>query len=309
MKIGVQVSAYDVNRFLIAMLENCGPHVDRIYATWSRHPWSAYNEDAPRTFQNSTPPDLIDQSGFREKVTFIRGEWPNEESQRNAALERARADGMDFLIVQDADEFYFAEGYQENLLAMTAQPDKPLFQTPWILFWKSVDYALEYREHAGVQNTIYATCPLFAVNVSGFPDLHFTSRRLTNYTYTPNSNAQLPATCYHLSWVLSDDEVLRKISTWGHSHQVDIPRWFHWKWLAWRPDTWYLGAIESAEINRAARFNGLLPEEIKSLTKPMQNFQPLSEMEALKCATVDCFSVAKLNLKAWKRRLTAKSQA
>ena len=96
MKIGVQVLIYNVDRFLLPMLDNCGPHVDRIYASWSPVPWSAYNRNARKDFRNRTSPELLKQSRYCDKIVLITGEWVDEASQRNEVLERARTDGMDF---------------------------------------------------------------------------------------------------------------------------------------------------------------------------------------------------------------------
>ena len=75
------------------------------------------------------------------------------------------------------------------------------------------------------------------------------------------------------------EKLLGKISTWSHSHQVNIDKWYRWKWLASEPETKNLGVIGYIDIRRAVRYNGPLPAEVKSLPSLKQQFVKLSIVE------------------------------
>jgi glycosyltransferase involved in cell wall biosynthesis len=293
MKIGVLVMLYNVDRFLLPMLENCGAHVDRIYATWSSVPWSVYNKSARVKFRNKTKPEIIAGSPYRHKVTLITGEWDDDESQRNAGLDKAREDGMDFLIVQDADEFYTSEGYQQNIAFLKAHPATPYFRGKWLVFWKTTGYVMDYGPPQG----IYSNCENFAVNCR-MPVKFVDSRRVN----ADLSEAEyVPAVCYHLSYVYSDEDVLEKISTWGHAHQVSTD-WFERKWRHWHPHTRFINPQRPmATVRRAVRYTGELPDVLRDFPNPPLQFVSISPKQRAWWALLDlrewfAFSLRRLAL-------------
>ena len=274
MKIGVQVLLYNVDRFILAMLENCGPHVDRIYATWSPVPWNAYNAAARSEFKNKTSPEILQQSPYREKISLITGEWPDEASQRNAALKQARADGMDFLIVQDADEFYAPADYAANIRFLAQHLDADYFRGRWYVFWKTTDWVLEYLNEGG----LLSNNENFAVNCRR--PVSFS--RLRSVEADWRSAPVVPGPCYHLSWLYSDEEVWEKISTWGHAQQVSARLWFDTKWRGWRPTSRCLSPSRpTATYWRAVRFIGELPPGLEALNQPSSPALVLSTRQRL----------------------------
>jgi len=66
-------------------------------------------------FKNVSNKDLLKNSEFYNKIVLIEGEWKYEEDQRNACLRAARDDKIDYLIIQDCDEFYSDEDFLMNL--------------------------------------------------------------------------------------------------------------------------------------------------------------------------------------------------
>ena len=289
MKIGVQVLVYNVDRFLLPMLDNCGPHVDRIYASWSAVPWSAYNRNARNDFRNKTSPELLRQSRYFKKVVLITGEWVDEASQRNDVLDRARADGMDFLIIQDADEFYTHTDYAANVRFLALNPDAEYFRGKWLMFWKTTGWVLELPDKTLANNEN------FAVNCRR--PVRFVSNRMVNVDY--RHAPVVPGPCCHLSWVYSDQEVWEKISTWGHAHLVNRGRWFETKWKGWRPGSRCLSPCRPTPTWwRAVRFTGELPEVLTDFPSPVCQPVRLAFAGRLNESCVDCgeilFYVARL---------------
>jgi len=252
---------------------------------------------AREKFVNQSSLDLVEASPHREKIEVITGVWDTEEQQREHCRLRAVAEGFDFLIVQDADEFYTAEDYQKNLAIMRANPGYEVYQTPWVNFWKSVEYALVHRHHLGVVNTIYGTCPLFAMNLK-LP-VQFESRRVPR---AATSVFRLPGVCLHLSYVFSDMDLFTKIGTWGHSHQVN-KNWFKWKWLAWHPGKRNLNPISSVEWPRAVRYTGHLPPELKEFVNPRHVSIQLSWFDRLHEGLHDAGQWVLYYLKKWRASL------
>jgi hypothetical protein len=275
MKVGVQVLLYNVDRFILPMIDNCAPYVDRIYATWSPVPWNAYNSAARERFRNKTSPDIVGASPHRDKIVLIRGEWRDEASQRNAALERARADDMDFLIVQDADEFYRPADYLANIRFLEQHRDATYFRGRWYVFWKSTEWVLRYPS----EKSILSNNENFAVNCR--KPVQFTQLRGVDADW--RLAPVVPGPCYHLSWLYSDEEVWEKISTWGHANQVRAREWFDTKWRGWRPSSRCLSpASPSASYWQAVRFVGDLPPGVTALNPPQSEGVPLSRRDRLK---------------------------
>lgn len=267
---------FDCEQFILRTIENCAPFVDKIYVLFSELPYSKYNPEARSRFKNTSSKEVLKESKYYSKVELIEGVWDTEEDQRNECLIKAKNDGFDFLIVQDADEFYLPEGYKKNIEDMAAHPDYSFYQVPWILFWKNTAYVLEYRKHGNKRNITITDCAVYAVNLN--KNVRFSKTRILN---DMNNALMLEGLCYHLSWVLSDDATLRKISTWSHSNQVNIQRWYKWKWLAWQPKTKHIGVINYIDVKKAVKFNGKLPAEIQNLPSVKQEFIELSLLDKL----------------------------
>lgn len=272
------------------MVENTGGMVDRIYLSHSRKPWNAYNDQAGQMYESNIDESFIRDFPYRDKLVWLEGEWSSEEEQRNHSLDRARNDGMDYMIIQDADEFYLQEDFKANLEGIRNNPNYPAYRCPWTVFWKNTKYVIRVRQ--GKSSTTVTTCPNFAVNVN-MPDVRFTSRRLVNRI---NESFMLPGLCLHLAWVLTDQEVLQKIQTWGHSHQFDNMAWYRHKWRAWTPRTKYIGHITRANYIDAVPFQGTLPDVLQRHQVKINPPVKLRLPDLIYCAWLDGKSLLRITL-------------
>lgn len=268
---------FNAQSTIVQAINNAGPHVSKIYVSYSKYPWN-YNKDARKEFTNPSSLEILQKCDFFHLIEVIEGVWESEEEQREQVRRQAVLDGLDFLIIQDADEFYRSIDYERNIEGLYQNRTFSCFQVPWINFWKTTEYVLQYREHNGLTNTIYTTCPLFAINLSA--NVRFSSRRLVS-PMQKHSTKQLPGVCYHLSWVYSDEDVKRKIFTWGHAHQIDGLKWYRRKWLGWNPKVRNLDPIRYVAIVKAIRFEECLPQEIQSLSNPAQQYHEIAKRERI----------------------------
>jgi hypothetical protein len=296
MKIAVQILYFNSHQFILHTLANCAPHVDKIFLSYSPKPWSSYNQIARDQFENQSSLEIVKQSKHFSKVEIVEGVWDTEEAQREECRIIAKSQGFDFLIVQDADEFYLPNAYQANIQQMIANPQYEFYQTPWINFWKSTKYALVTKEHKGHKNTLYTTCPLFAINLH-LP-VKFENRRMPKKIGTYR---QLPGVCFHLSYVFSDVDMFTKINTWGHSHQVN-KNWLKWKWLAWSPGKRNLNPFCSVEWPTAIAYNGELPQELMSFENPTHVTLSLNWVDRLHEYVHDVGQLIVFSLRLWRSR-------
>jgi hypothetical protein len=249
---------YNVSRFILPVIDNCGPFVGKIYLLWSEFPWSEYNASARGKYMNPTPPEIIETSRWRDKIELIKGDWRNEVDQRNDALDRARAEGYDWMIVQDADEFYTPADYQMNLDFLAGHTECDFMKAKWMVFWKTTDYVVDHWGEG-----ILANCENYAVNLRR--KARFSSRRLVDQPIF----AYVPGICFHLSFVLSDEEVREKLSTWGHAAETQPVLWFERKWYYWTVSTRSLCPVGlRARFWRIIPFKGEKPSSFASIEIP-----------------------------------------
>jgi hypothetical protein len=248
----VHVLMFDCEKTILRMLDNCGPHVDKIFVTYSSLPWT-YNERARKEFKNSTDKNILEKSNFFSKIQLIEGEWETEEDERNNCLKFVKDQNFDFLIIQDADEFYTKEDYQKNLSEIRKQPWYELYQSPVRSFWKNLHYILVNKNE-----TIN-----FAINCN--KEIKFKSLRSTN----AKKKLKLSGICYHLTTVLTDDEYKKKLAHWGHATKFRQEEWFQKKWLKWNESTKNLHPLTPWHWKKAIRYDGPIPAELEGFEEPI----------------------------------------
>lgn len=259
MKIATHVLVFGQEKWLMKNFENAYPHVDKIYVSVGYFPWS-YNPQARDKYKNTFHLNLLfepEYDKYRDKLVGISADWKNEEDQRNACVDAAIRDGMDYLIIHDADEFYFHLHFENAINQIKANPDHDYYAIAWYCFWKSFGYIL--LDANGNKITGY---PQFAINLKR--GVRFESKRRPNKTDCYTIPKQ-EAVCYHASYVLNDAEVLQKIETWGHANDFNREQWYKDVWLAWKPTMKNLHLVSPQAWSKADHYDGGLPEVIKDL--------------------------------------------
>ena len=248
MKFATHVLFYNVDQFILKNIDNSGAHVDKIYITYSKKPWS-YNKKARKYFSNTSNLEILKKSKYFDKITIIKGDWKYDEDQRNDCLLKAKSDGMDYLINHDADEFYFHNDFKKMIEEVKQNPDYDYYIAPMMNFWKSFDYIV--LNESGEEIVGH---PELIVNVNK-PQEFIRARRLSGEKiYT------LSMICYHASFVLTNEECWDKINTWGHTHQFKLKKWYKNKWLKWDIETENLHPVNPKVWAKAVKYDGVLPE-------------------------------------------------
>ena len=247
-KIAVHILCYNVDRFLLHTVKNCYPYVDHIYLAWSPVSWRYRSRQS-----NPTHIHQYNLPAKYPKCQIIEGVWDTEEEMRNACLEKAREDQCDWLIIQDADEFYADSSWELAIRALAVAPASiNLFKSTWFQFWKHPSIVIMNND-----GQIKGTNAGFAVRIR--PNSRFTFKRLTTFSGTDEESV-LDVACFHFGWVLSDEEMALKIKTWGHSNEFDPETWFHLKWKRWSLGTRNLGTVNPCSWKRAVFFPGNIPD-------------------------------------------------
>ena len=248
MKFGVHILFFNQDKWILKVIDNCGPYVDKIYVAWSEKPWN-YNNNA-KDFFNKSSLDILKKSKYYNKIELIIGEWEKDEDERNSCLNKAKEDGMDYLITQDADEFYTFKDYENIIESIKKYPNYDYYTTPWIVFWKNYKYIVVGKD--GKEKIGY---PEIAINLK--KNIKFIRCRRPNST----NHKQLTSICYHMCFVFDNDEdCWNKINTWGHSHQFNVKEWYNKYWLNWNPSLTNIHPIQPTAWHKTIEFKGKLPE-------------------------------------------------
>jgi hypothetical protein len=253
MNFATYLMTYDQDKWIMRNLKNAYPHVDQIYVMHSHLPWG-YKPDARTKYTNSFDLNVIKQSKYMDKITIIEGDWLDDTGQRNFCLERARKDGFDYLMVHDADEFYFHEDFEKIRQIVEEEETYEVFEINLYAFWKSFKYILidpqKPGKIGGTNHTI--------VNLS----------RVKKYDYIRNVNTTnrlvIPdVICYHGTYVLTDEELYKKVNMTSHSNDYDGIKWYNEIWLPWTLESRNLHPIWPWCWDHCEIFDGELPEVIK----------------------------------------------
>ena len=249
MRIATHTLSYNVSRFIPDVIDNAGPHVDKIFVAYSRRPWG-YNPHARANFTNPTRIEEFRAAKHYDKIEFIEGDWDTDEGMRNACLERAKAQGFDWLIAQDADEFYTDHAWRQiRHFLETVGEDVKYVRTTWYNYWKTAQYILVY-DHGAIKDAMAS----FAIRCH--PDIHYTRSREPNVPH----RYLLDTPAHHFGWALSDEEMLLKVQTWMHTTEFDPQAWYRMKWLGWNERTRNLNPMNPTLWRQAIRTPFELPD-------------------------------------------------
>jgi len=230
--------------------------------TWSGREMEPINIDLLKNIQDISPNAEVIWI-FEDEVQSFTPNNPliNEAICRNIILDKAKKEQFDFLLIQDTDEFVHEEDW--DFLLNHYFPDMILggYDTcaiRWKNFWKSWNNFLVCEE------IIVPGWPgewaTFGVNLTN-PIRFETGRHIE---YANKCAIQQDAFLYHGSWVLTDEQVQKKISSWGHSKDIDYEKWYNDKWLNWNQETTDLHpSINPHTWKKAVPYMGKLPKECK----------------------------------------------
>jgi hypothetical protein len=88
------------------------------------------------------------------------------------------------------------------------------------VFWKTPDYMIFPHDNG--------EGPIIAVR----PSVRFEYARRTN----ANDFLYSESAMHHFSYVRSDEEMLKKISTFSHAEEFNTMEWYNNVWLKWTPE-------------------------------------------------------------------------
>jgi len=205
---------YDDERWLPFMIESVYSEVGALFFLVGDAPWNGAattNLETLKVIESFPDPE--------RKIHVIRGGWSSETEQRTVGLEIVRQAGFDYCFVVDADEIYDPLVLRKMMGAAVTKPQVGCFYMTCLTYWKSHRHRIDPPEH-------YKP-PVFLRTGLG----QFVERRHATAQFV----AVIPPSfgvCHHMSYARTNDELLRKIRSFSHAHEVRAD-WYERVWLAW----------------------------------------------------------------------------
>lgn len=196
MKVATVAIAYNEARFIRPHLKHIPDWIDENLVLVSTKPWNGEPEP------NDGTADIARSLG----ATVIEYDWPTEQDQRNAGQEYLS--DYDYIVVLDPDEFLDNDGW--NCIKSVISEEQAFVVAHQRVFYKHS----EVYPHTDYQQIILVK-----------PSVRFIDNRVVNTSY-----ATLPVDLFHFSWARTDDEILRKITHYGHAGEL-LPGWYENVWL------------------------------------------------------------------------------
>lgn len=255
-------SDYVSDEQLIKAVQNSS-HLDKCYIGLYEKNWNG-------TTHQSLNDDLLHSLGGNTEIVFLTDEQmhitgkesPNtvETHCRNYILEKSKSENFDLMIVQDTDEFLCKEDYDfmmnDYFPTMFAQGyDSCAIRLK--NFWKSWKHILVCEEELVPEWP--GEWANFGIRIQ--PETKFLEIR--QHTSIQKCGVKQPCYLYHGTFVHTDENVKKKIRSWGHSNDIDFDVWYRDKWLNWTLETTDLHpSIRPSIWKRAVEYTGNLPEQL-----------------------------------------------
>ncbi|MBS1707277.1 MAG: glycosyltransferase, partial [Armatimonadetes bacterium] len=161
------------------------------------------------------------EAAKRAGAETLVGEWHSESGHRKAALEEMRRRGTHHFLCLDGDEVCSPELLQ-TLKHIAKHDLSGHVRARMETYWKSAAYAVRPREEIA---------PVVMLDARHSEHVHireYTGRK-------PLLLSEEHGLLHHLSYAGPDERIRRKVSTWGHRHEV-VEGWYQRVWLGWDED-------------------------------------------------------------------------
>lgn len=257
-------SDYVSDEQLIAAIQNSF-YLDKCYLGFSTRTWTgremeSININLLQNIKDISP--NVEVIWMDKSLEFCPDPMKMDSSSRNLILDKAIEEKFDFLIVQDTDEFVHEDDWEFLLKDYFPTMVSFGYDTCAIRlknFWKSWKNILVCDE------IIVPEWPgewaTFGLNLSR--PVRFSNSRHTESIV--KCGIKQDVFLYHGSWVLNDEQVRRKITSWGHSKDINYDEWYNEKWLNWTDKTTDLHPSTRPHIwKNAIPYEGKLPRECEN---------------------------------------------
>ena len=228
--VGAQVCVYEDSGSLREVISRAYPYMDKFLILLNYDPWcgKANLKSSFETYEKAR--DIPDPDG---KILLISQHWKTEAIQRNFAKDLLHKMGIKWSMVLDDDELYNPEEL-ENAVKYLQTTEHGVILVRQQVYWKTKEFCIE--------NLTYGM-PTFVI--SDLKKAYFDYCRNVRVDGTWDTLSPDLIINHHLSYVRTNEQLLRKIETFSHGDEerkdgkdtVTIwKNWFENIWLKWTID-------------------------------------------------------------------------
>lgn len=235
-KIGAVYCVYDASAFLYESVQRIYPLMDKIIFILNTKPWygnPVHNEPI------NTYKIILSMIDPDNKFEVLTGSWEDEASQRNVGLKLLDNNGIDWCLIVDDDEL-FNRSELRSVINMLESAVHHAYLIYHQIYWKNRNIAID---------GLFGSFPTFA-RTDGTVNFNQDRMILVSTPHTWFSISADNIICHHMSYVRSDEEMLRKIKNFSHANDV-TPDWYNEKWLNWETNTTNLHPSVGERFKRA----------------------------------------------------------
>ena len=211
------VCVYDDDSWLAPAIESVYAACEVIWFLVERHAveWRAHRSDRTRRADSRA-------AGSRRQDSRGTRTMAGRSHERNEGLRLVAEAGIEYCFVLDADEIYDSAQLSAAMDIVRRHPQIDCWRLSCLTYWKSCRYRVEPPEALAA--------PVFIRVGSGrfIENRNFEAARQMRF-------APETIVFHHMSYARTDEQILRKIKTWGHARDV-VPDWYENVWRKWDDD-------------------------------------------------------------------------
>ncbi len=221
---GAQYVVDEDSGFLAESVWRAYPLLDKIVFLVGMRPWRGESAGSERWAQ--TLATIAGMPDPDRKFVIVCKYWQTEADQRNEGLALLRELGCDWCMTIDDDELYNRSqlAHAQNVIRAVTAPEHI---SAWL-----VRHAIYWKQRDIVISELTAAMPVFVHTRA--EDVEFTEARC--FESARGTYAVFPETdvvMHHMSYVRSDEQMQRKLSTFSHAGE-ESKDWYERVWKAWR---------------------------------------------------------------------------
>ena len=203
--------------FLEDSIESVYPHVDKIIIARTAKPWNGPPADLKET--EKTLRTIVNQYG--DKIEIYITEFPNEQTQRNWLINFSKSRGHKGAFIIDCDEI-FTGNFFKNIYNFIEENHPKALRIPYFNFIKDASFSVAPPYENG----------LFYVDLAADPQFIWARSCNVEQSFLKYKEPEI----LHFSYVRKNDEdIIRKIRSFSHAHDIDWEQWFQEVYVNFNP--------------------------------------------------------------------------
>jgi len=261
--VGAQYCVYEDSGSLVESINRIYPLMDCILILLNYDPWCGAGNIQSSFETYKKVKDIPDPDN---KIMLISQHWKTEAIQRNFGKEVLHQKGIKWTFIVDDDEL-FNENELKYAIEYLKTTTAGVVLVHQQIYWKSMDYCI-----ANLSNS----SPTFVLSDNSIAWFHYCRNAKVVGTWETISPEFIVS--HHLSYVRTDQQLLRKIETFSHGNEsrtdgLETKKiWEDWLnniWYKWTPD------MENLHPNPDGRKS--FSKAIKTIDSKYQLNKPVKE--------------------------------